>query len=256
MQYNGNKFVYPNSKLEKIGTWLIVFILFVSICILFISEPIVQDEEYHKFSDGSTKLSIPNFWNVVSNLPFAIIGIIGFWKTKPKGLPYHLFYCGVFLVSIGSGYYHWNPNNSSLVWDRLPMVIAFTSLYAIVLIEYISIKLGRILLAPLILIGLASILHWTITSDLRLYVAVQFFPLITLPILLTFWRTNKNKTGYWMLILFYIIAKLFENYDHQIHNVIGFMSGHPLKHLAAAIGIFFLLFLQEYRFKSTLPDIS
>ncbi|MBT3812899.1 MAG: hypothetical protein HOE45_04700 [Gammaproteobacteria bacterium] len=37
------------------------------------------------------------------------------------------------LVAAGSSYYHWNPNNQTLVWDRLPMTICFMSLFVALL---------------------------------------------------------------------------------------------------------------------------
>jgi hypothetical protein len=45
-------------------------------------------------------------------------------------------------VALGSGYYHWRPSNSRLVWDRLPMTVGFMSLIAVVVSETVQVA-GR-----------------------------------------------------------------------------------------------------------------
>lgn len=47
-----------------------------------------------------------------------------------------LFYSTI-AIAVGSTYYHWNPNDSTLVWDRLPMTLAFVSIFCFMLEEYI-----------------------------------------------------------------------------------------------------------------------
>ncbi len=49
-------------------------------------------------------------------------------------------------MGVGSGYYHLSPSNATLVWDRIPMSIAIMALLSIVIGEYMSIRLGAILL--------------------------------------------------------------------------------------------------------------
>jgi hypothetical protein len=104
---------------------LLVLIFFV------IVPPIAQDEAYHMFADSRTLCDIPNFWNVISNLPFAAVGILGLWKLR--GLADRVLFTGVLLTFFGSAYYHLAPSDARLVWDRLPMTITFMSLLACVL---------------------------------------------------------------------------------------------------------------------------
>ncbi|NCF13775.1 MAG: alkaline phytoceramidase, partial [Gammaproteobacteria bacterium] len=106
-----------------------------------LSNPVVQDPAYHLFADGRTLLAIPNFWNVVSNLPFLVVGAIGFQvalekKQEPLRAAWLAFFAGVFLTAFGSGYYHLAPDNESLAWDRLTMTIGLMSFVAIVIGEY------------------------------------------------------------------------------------------------------------------------
>jgi hypothetical protein len=49
----------------------------VTLAALLLVPPIPQDQSYHQFADQRALLGMPNFWNVVSNLPFIVIGAIG-----------------------------------------------------------------------------------------------------------------------------------------------------------------------------------
>ena len=212
---------------------------------MFFLSPIKQDETYHNFSDKNTFLSIPNFWNVVSNLPFLIVGLIGLFKLNSfpaAKIQYLIFFSGISLVAIGSGYYHWNPNNSTLIWDRLPMTLAFMALFSIIISEFINDKTGRLLLIPLLTIGVLSVLYWVIFKDLRFYALVQYYPMVAIPVILILFKSKYTMTGgYWLLLLAYLIAKFFEYFDYQTQHLSGMIIGHTLKHIAASFGVCILL---------------
>ena len=121
---------------EKTGYILLGIIGIIAIIGFGISSPIQQNEDYHNFSDTLTIGGVPNFWNVLSNMPFLIIGLYGILRLKKMdklNFQFLIFFIGVSLVSIGSAYYHYCPNSSTLVWDRLPMTIVFTSFISIVI---------------------------------------------------------------------------------------------------------------------------
>ncbi len=226
---------------KRLGFILLAALLLISLLGIVWLQPINQQESYHQFCDSQTIWSIPNFWNVISNIPFLMVGIWGLLNTrklKGKRRQYQLFFMGVTLVALGSGYYHLNPNSQTLVWDRLPMTIAFMSLFSIVISEFINAKMGRQLLYPLLLTGLLSVAYWMAFDDLKVYAVVQFYPLLAmLVILLLFTSKRDSIKGYWMLVIAYVLAKLFEHYDFQIQQLIYFWSGHTLKHLVIAVGI-------------------
>jgi hypothetical protein len=71
---------------------------------LFLLPPIVQDQNYHDFADRRTLFGIPNFWNVVSNIPFIGIGAVGLWQFGRSQATMLLFF-GIFLTGFGSAYY-------------------------------------------------------------------------------------------------------------------------------------------------------
>jgi hypothetical protein len=205
----------------------------ISLLGLLFVPPIPQPQDYHRFADRETILGIPNFWNVVSNLPFIVVGAIGLKQVRD--LSARIFFLGVFLTGFSSSYYHWNPTDAGLFWDRMPMAVAFMAILAYVIEERVDARVGRALLWPLVALGLVSLLWWRYSDDLRLYGWVQFFPCIVLP--LVFWLFPPKYTGTWYWFAaagWYLLAKILEYADAGIYSALHFMSGHPLKHLAAA----------------------
>ena len=233
-------------KKENIGYFILSILAIVAIAGIFLSSSIEQNNSYHNFSDADTLLNIPNFWNVVSNLPFLVVGLLGIYKLNiiaENKTQYLMLFLGISLVSIGSGYYHLNPNNNTLVCDRLPMTIGFMALFSIVISEFINKNNGQKILIPLLIFGLFSVYYWVSFKDLRIYLLIQFFPLLAIPIILIFFKSTYTLTiGYWLLLLAYVVAKIFEYFDYQIHDYIGLISGHTLKHLFASIGLFILFY--------------
>ena len=122
------------------------------------------------------------------------------------------------------------------------MTIAFMSLFSIIISEFIDEKKGLKILIPAILVGLFSVIYWQVFNDLRIYALVQFYPMIAIPVILILFKSKYNLSiGYWMLLGAYLFAKVFEHFDHEIDHLLNGVSGHPLKHVVAAVGIFFLL---------------
>jgi len=184
-----------------------------------------QNPDYHHFADGRTILGIPNFWNVVSNLPFLLIGLLSL-ATIRRNVPATLFGIGLVLTALGSSYYHLAPNDGTLLWDRLGIVIAVVPLVAMLAEEH---EIATLVIAELI--GVGSIVWWEANGDLRLYGVVQFFPGLLI-LALRRWRLLP-------VLVFYAIAKVCEQYDAQIYEALRHaISGHTLKHFAAAASTF------------------
>jgi hypothetical protein len=222
---------------------------------LFILPPIPQDVHYHNFADVQTFLGIPNFMNVVSNFPFILIGIYGLIKIAAIQQPVFpksalvVFFIAVFFTGIGSAYYHWHPDNNTLLWDRLPMTITFMSLLSAIVSLHMEEWSGKMVLYPLLLAGVGSVLYWYITElngkgDLRPYVLVQFYPMLFIPLILFLYPVKG--TGIKLLlpmIGFYAVAKYVEYADHVLYSYVGWISGHTVKHLFAALATVPVLFV-------------
>ena len=204
--------------------------------------PIHQAQSYHHFADTRTLLGLPNFWNVVSNLPFLLVGLAGLaWLGAHKQeiepelrTAWFVLSAGVALVAFGSGAYHWAPSNQSLVGDRLPMTLAFMALAAIILGEHISLRAAGFALWPLLVAGVASVLYWRATDDLRPYAPVQFLPVLLIPLVLVLYP-KPGRGAIWLALGCYVLAKGLEQFDARIYVALGHaISGHSLKHVAAA----------------------
>jgi hypothetical protein len=201
---------------------------------LFLLSPIPQDQSYHQFADQRTIFGIPNFWNVVSNIPFLAVGATGLRRFHDDAATV-VFFLGVFLTGIGSSYYHWDPNDSTLFWDRLPMTLSLTAIFALAVEERVCARVGAILLWPSLAIGLFSLLLWRRSNDLRLYFWVQFFPGISVILLFLLYPAKDTGTRYWIVAgLLYVLAKMLEFTDKTIFSAGNLLSGHTLKHIAAA----------------------
>lgn len=223
----------------------LVCLALLSLAGLMMFHPIPQDPAYHNFADKRGYFGLPNFWNVISNLPFLIFGTMGFifCFTKRKTgayISWTVFFLGTAMVCFGSGYYHWNPDNATLIWDRLPMTIAFMALFVAVVSEQMNEKTEIFLLFPALILGAGSIVWWVHTGDLRFYAWVQFAPLLILPFILILFPAHYSHRFYLFFALgFYILAKVAEFYDHAIFSLTaGSISGHSIKHILASLAPF------------------
>jgi hypothetical protein len=234
---------------------IILLILFQIGVMIFIATKgvIAQDPTYHQFADARNFFGLPNFWNVLSNIPFFFVGIMGLVaiSKNPKGAAWSWItvYLGTAFVCIGSSYYHLEPNNQTLVWDRLPMTIGFMGLFSAVISEFIDEKIEKYSLIPFLILGALSVYYWKVSGDLRPYVFIQASPLVS--ILFMFVLFKSKYTPSWHLILalvFYALAKAVEYYDHDIYDfTAGIMSGHAIKHVLAAMGLYFTISMIRQR---------
>ncbi|MBS1665498.1 MAG: ceramidase domain-containing protein [Bacteroidetes bacterium] len=221
---------------------------------------IPQPPEFHQFADARTLYGIPNFFNVVSNLPFLLISVYG-WNSLRRNqsslmirLIYSMLFLGIALTAFGSAYYHYNPGNKTLVWDRLPLTTIFMAATCAAIAELVSERLALFLLFPLLLTGAGSVIWWSHSQeqghgDLRLYFLVQYYPMVLIPTLLLLYYKPVHKpvlrslTG---VVGWYVIAKIFEHWDIPVYRALG-ISGHTLKHLAAAVSTGYFVVLYKRR---------
>jgi hypothetical protein len=227
--------------------------LALAVSVLLFIPPFGQDPDYHLFVDQRSWLGIPNFWNVFSNAGFVVLGFMGCLRQS-DGLTWKIFFTGVLLTGFGSGWYHLNPTNSSLVWDRLPMTIGFMGLFTAVIDETCRIRRPGTVLAAMMAIGFASVVYWHFSElrgqgDLRLYGLVQFLPIAVIPLLL-FTRQSRytHQMRYFFVLGWYLAAKVAEALDENIMTWTGqLISGHSLKHIFAAVAIFEVLRMLKRR---------
>lgn len=246
----------PKLSTASWRAWLLFAITAVAVSVLVAEGPIAQAESYHEFADQRTILGIPNLWNVVSNLPFLAVGLYGLHllgRGHSRGSlsflrpAYAAFFVGVALVAVGSAYYHIHPSNATLVWDRLPMTMAFAAFLVAILGEHVNASCVRLALVPALVIGLLSVLWWRISGDLRSYVLIQFLPVILIPAIVLLYPSRLPGAKWvWAVLAAYVVAKAFEFLDAPVYHLLG-LSGHSLKHISAAIGVYFVAAIIQAR---------
>jgi hypothetical protein len=204
--------------------------------------PLKQAQDYYTFADRRSFFGLTNCMDVVTSLAFLPVGLAGLWVCFRRNhgaaqLSWAVFFLGLTAVSLGSAYFHQQPEDATLVWDRLPMTLAFMGLLVAVLTEHLGERF-RLWLAPACLIGMGSVWYWAASSDLRPYALVQYIPFLIVPAAMLLYPGNFTHR-IWLLATFagYVLAKLSELFDSQIFAATHrLLSGHSLKHLLAALG--------------------
>lgn len=241
------------------GSLIFVAIAIVAVVVMFSFPTIPQDPDYHNFADTRTMFGIANFANVVGNLPFIIFGLMGLkflsgpaandktFSMHGEVFLWRLFFFNASLVAFGSAYYHLDPNNGSLMWDRLPMAVAFMAFFSLIIMARIDAKWGLQLAPLLIATGITSVLYWAFSEtvgqgDLRAYALVQFVPVVMIPMMLFLFPGHYRGIRYvGYTLAWYVVAKLLEHFDFEIYEMFGqTISGHAIKHVAAAMGVYML----------------
>lgn len=238
--------------------YIIPLLALLCVIALLILGPIPQDQNYHVFADQRKLWNIPNFLNVVTNLPFALIGLLGLRgirNIKENELKHIFFtlFIGFLFLTVGSGYYHWFPQNGTLVYDRIPIVIILMSFFAFIIYTCINKIAGDNAFLVLNIIGVISVIYWAFSEsmgkgDLRWYVMVQFFPVIAIPLILSLYPTSiQFRKDIILIFLFFGLAKLGERFDKEIYHLLsGILSGHSLKHLFMAVAGYKIVDMMRY----------
>ena len=230
--------------------------------------PVPQDQEYYNFADQRVSFSIPFFGDVITNLAYLVPALCGlFWLVGKNGgrkpdrffnplevIAYYIFFGGILLTALGSTWFHLEPNNDTLLWDRLPMTFGFMGLLSVVIAERVSVRYGIILLPVLVILGIASVCYWYLgetrgAGDLRYYGLVQYYPVVAIPLMVLIFPPIYSHSGYmWATCGCYGFAKLVEVLDHQIFSITGnIVSGHNLKHIIAAASSMFIYLMVKQR---------
>ena len=243
---------------------LILGVCIIALIYVFRLPPIPLGAHYHDFADKRAMLGIPNATDVLSNLPFFIVGVWGVlwllgtaWRSafidQRERIPYLVFFFGVAFTGLGSFWYHLAPSNARLPWDLLPMTCSFMSMVVAQLMERVNVRFGLLTLPPLLLLGLSGVAYWYITEsrghgDYKFYLFVQFFSPVVLALIVGLFPPRYSGINY-LIVAFgmFIAAKFCETFDHQIYSSLGFVSGHSLKHAIAGIACFWIFLMLRAR---------
>jgi hypothetical protein len=220
--------------------------------------------------DDRTLFGVANFWNVASNVPFLLVGAWGLRviaHAKPgtfvypeERWAYVACFTAVALIAFGSTYYHLAPLDDRLMWDRLPISLGFMALLSAVIAERISVRVGLQLLAPLLVAGAASVLYWRWSGlrgaeNILPYAIVQYGGIAAIVAIVALFPSRYTRGADIMVaVALYALAKLFEMLDAQIYALGHLLSGHTLKHLLAALAVWWLLRMLQLRAPLSRPS--
>lgn len=235
------------SPTEKHALLFIGALIFIGLLLPHIAQP----EDYHRFADHREWLGIPHAADVLSNVIFMAAGVLGLLRmrsphaasiTRKVTIPLGVFFSGLILTGLGSAYYHWAPDSRTILFDRLPMVIAFAGIIGAFLSQRISVRVGMVGMAVSLLAGVAGLALSIVNGSLALYLVLQFGGLVGLVVGLLLTHDANDPFPWWGLVNWYVLAKFFEIGDHFFWDMTQHLvSGHTLKHLAAGMAGMVLL---------------
>ncbi|MEJ7686612.1 MAG: hypothetical protein WKG52_06225 [Variovorax sp.] len=250
----------PSLARRELG--LLVFFGLLSITALFgpaLTGPAIGSLH---FADERAWHGLPNALDVLSNLPFAVIGIWGLrwlhWLDRLQDgaqdagplrrLPVDTFDCawmffaGLVLTAAGSAFYHLQPDALRLAADRAGMAVAFAGLIGCAVCERVSARAGWPAAWFTLAGGLLAVAVSQQTGNLLPWALVQFGGIALVLVLALARPVGALGLKLGWVVLFYALAKLFELSDHAIYQATAqLVSGHSLKHLAAALAALPLL---------------
>lgn len=261
----------PNPLLARIVPWLLLplYVCITAIVVEF-TAPIVQAPAHHAFADTRALLGIPNFADVASNLAILLPALAGFsqvccHKAHARfGSGFSrafawVFFASLIIVGTGSTWYHLAPDDHRLLFDRLPIALAFTSLIGWLLAERTWLRpAGAAMLLPWVLAGPAAVVWWYAGvaeggGDLRPYLVLYAFAFVVPPLLMRLPSPYNRRGAWWTAYLAFVAGMVCDRLDHQIFALLGgLVSGHTLKHLLMGVAIATLarmLFLRRLRFR-------
>ena len=218
-----------------------------------------EPELVRRLTDGREFFGVANFLNVASNAPLLLVGLWGarlvggaragegMFADALEKRAYTCLFVAVGLAGVGSTYFHLAPDPDRLMWDRLPIGLGFMALVSAVIAERVDPRAGWLTLAPLLVAGLASVLHWRLSlargaENILAYAVVQYGALLAMVVLALCFRSRYTRGGdLFVAVGIYALAKVVEVLDAEIYALGHIVSGHTLKHLLAAVAVGWLV---------------
>jgi len=151
------------------------------------------------------------------------------------------------VTSLCSSWYHLQPSDVRLVADRLGMVLPFAGLLGLAVADRISLRAGAWTAAAIVGLGPWTVGLWAANGNLLPWSVLQGGGMLLMLAL----AVRKPQAGAWGLPLgavigWYVLAKLLELGDHAVFDITqGYLSGHTLKHVAAAMAAWPVLSLMH-----------
>jgi hypothetical protein len=204
----------------------------------------------HPFVDARSWWGIPNTLDALSNLPMLGVGLWGVGRIHcilPRASlarrPALLAFAGLVLTWAGSTVYHWHPVPATLVLDRLGMAVTFAGVLGWAVAERLHLPWATRFAGCVVVAGAVSAALPVWGGRVMPWAVLQFGGLAL--VLAHAALTLREGAGRWTckspwlaLVGCYVLAKWLELQDEQVFIwTRQWISGHTLKHLAAACAL-------------------
>ncbi len=231
---------------------LLAAVLMVLLVLAALGPAVTQPASYHQFADQRAWSFMTNAMDVISNLPFALWGLWGLvlsWQQLLAGADGRvtawlagLFFTGLLVTSGVSSYYHLQPDDAGLVWDRCGMVLAFAGLLGLATVRAVSQRAAVVLALIILACGPLSVALWATSGNVLPWAVLQFGGMV----LITWFAfmqavdlQNNLRINWWIVMAVYTAAKLLELGDHTVFEWTNHLiSGHSLKHIVASFAAY------------------
>jgi hypothetical protein len=214
----------------------------IALAVAVMGPAMPQFAHYHAFADQRVLMGVPCAFDVISNLTFAVMGAWGLWRVQgapagPQRQLAILFFAGLLVTTVCSTQYHLQPNDMGLAVDRMGMVLAFAGLTGLAVADRVSGHAGVATARVVLMAGLVAVGVWVGTANLLPWAVLQGGGML----LVLAMALRRPVPGAWGLplvavIAWYCVAKVLELNDHAVFDATrGWVSGHTLKHVVAAL---------------------
>jgi hypothetical protein len=135
------------------------------------------------------------------------------------------------------------------------MTLGFSGLVAAALNERMDENLGRRALWPLLALGIFTVMFWYATEragagNVIPYGVFQGWSVLVIVLLIVLFPPTRYTHGRYLAwaAIWYGLAKVFETFDLQVYRLLGgILSGHSIKHVLAALGVFAIVWQLRLR---------
>lgn len=249
-------------RLSRREAWLAAGALFLLLAGLLAPQMALPASGGHAFSDIRPWLGLPNAIDVLSNLPFLVLGLLGVYRLHrlehghdhrhPPGAVHvelpgaaldcaWLFFAGLVLVSAGSAFYHLQPDDLlRLTGDRAAMAVAFAGIVGLAVSDRVSQRAAWPAACIALAGGLLAVAVFHESGNVTPWAVVQFGGMALVLVLAGLRpvasgaRAMPLKLGW--IIAAYALAKVLELADGAVFELSRqLVSGHSLKHVVAAL---------------------
>ncbi|MEF9964768.1 MAG: hypothetical protein RR749_01250 [Comamonas sp.] len=247
----------PTTRHSRIAECALYLFYAAMLALACLGPYVPQAAHYHDFADQRPLLGLVNAADVLSNLPFLLVGLWGLVATlrRPSAAlrrlgvqPWLLLvFGGLVVTSAGSSYYHLLPGDLRVFWDRMGMVPVFAGVLGLALQSLLNARAARLTALCVLLGGPLALWIWLQTGQLLAWAVLQGAGMVLLVVLALWQQRSPPAAAHirWPLaavVAWYALAKLFELGDTAIWaGSDHLVAGHALKHLAAALALVPLL---------------